>query len=294
MTYQSPFEALYKSDATAACLEYTGTLEKVLKDLASPPQVQHLNFEVKHPASNILSDHPEYLALHPPRILRAVMDYKISHPDSLHLEQLLQDAINYAIDIYKNPTNAPQRVKELKEKIESIQEKNLLTNPLQQKNDLTTWDASAPEISQKTATDLAAKIASADVLFIALGHGGIAAGMDVFLRYCSDTGNTNSTFYTTRMSSHKLGDFEPRLTTTEIEYLLQASQNRQLILFDEDRNTGRTLARAQRYFASEVFPSQEMILIANSDEFLRKQRIQEEHDKYFGSVKHLSNYKWKF
>lgn len=199
MTYQSPFDALYKSDITAACLEYNGTLEKVLKDLASPPQVQHLNFEIKHPASNTLNDHPEIWALHPPRIIRAVMDYKISHPDSPHLEQLLQDVINSTIDIYSNPKNATQCVTELKEKIQQMQLQDLLRNPLHQKIDLTTWEASKPERSKKTATDLATKTASTDVLFIALGHGGIAAGMDVFLRYCSDTGNTNSTFYTTRM-----------------------------------------------------------------------------------------------
>ena len=101
------------------------------------------------------------------------------------------------------------------------------------------------------------------MLFIALAHGGIAAGMDTYLRYCDEIGSQNSTFYVVRYSSQKQKDTEPRLSAGEIEYLKKASEGRQVVLFDEDAASGNTITSAHKYFSNKVFPGKHLIVAVN-------------------------------
>ncbi|OGI66015.1 hypothetical protein A2642_04990 [Candidatus Nomurabacteria bacterium RIFCSPHIGHO2_01_FULL_39_10] len=261
MTYQSPFDALYNTTGKGS-LEYNGTLDDVLSVLTESAFSQSLTTQ------------PDIWALHPPRILRAIIDYKIGRPELPNVEQLLKDAINITLDIYVNPQNTTRVVEALKDEIQQMQLQDLLTTPLTQPLDPTTWEASTPKRSQKTAHRLK-KTTSADLLFIALGQGGIAAGMDVYLRYCALTGSTNSAFYVARLSRLKLKDTRPKLTVTEIQYLQKEAQGKEIVIFDEDKSSGATIYNARYYFSTKVFPTQNVITITNFD------KIRELHKKWY-------------
>jgi hypothetical protein len=102
-------------------------------------------------------------------------------------------------------------------------------------------------------------------LFVALAHGGVAAGMDTYLRYCSETGENNSTFYVARFSTQKLSDIYPQLSPTEISYLQKQLRGKRPVLFDEDMSSGKTLDRAQKFFDGSVFPQGRVIVVTNLD-----------------------------
>lgn len=87
---------------------------------------------------------------------------------------------------------------------------------------------------------------------IALAHGGIAAGMDVFLGYCDLTAS-DSLLYAVRFSTQKLLDQEPQLSAREHSVLIRMREQRQIVIFDEDSASGTTLRKARAYFAGRVF-----------------------------------------
>ena len=258
MTYNSPFDALIASNPEfSQSLRYSGTLDDVLSDVAAVSSPQ--------PTSPIDTSDTSKLALQPPRIIRAVIDYKIQHPDSPEIEVLLREAIDVALGVYSDQDTSHEAVDGIRELVESMGHEPLLTMPLNQPSDGVTWDATHPSRSQRTAQELKSQIHSKDVLFIALAHGGVAAGMDVYLRYCDASGSQDSAFYVARLSMHKLRDEQPRLTSREIDYLRELAQGRQVVVFDEDSATGITLEIAHAYFSSQVFPSQSVMTITNLD-----------------------------
>ena len=86
MTYHSPFNALIVNSAKFKLkLKYSGTLDDVLSYVATLSS--HKTFSTAN--ANVW-------ALHPPRIIRAVVDYKIQRPNSPEIEILLREAIGVA------------------------------------------------------------------------------------------------------------------------------------------------------------------------------------------------------
>ena len=255
MMYHSPFNALIANSAgSGQNLKYSGTLDDVLSDVAT--------LSLHKPSSTA---NAKVWALHPPRIIRAVVDYKIQHPNSPEIEVLLRDAIRVALEVYSDPTNSAETVGKLRDKIKTMGLEALLTSPLNQPSDGLTWEATEPARSQKTAQQLASQIQSNDVMVVALAHGGVAAGMDYFLRYCDISKSQDSAFYVARLSTQKLKDKQPRLTLREIEYLKKLAQGRQVVVFDEDKASGTTLKIAHAYFSSQVFPNQSVMTLSNLD-----------------------------
>jgi hypoxanthine phosphoribosyltransferase len=253
MSYNSPFDALIGINPEfRQGLQYSGTLDDVLSDVATISSSQTTS------ATNIW-------ALHPPRIIRALVDYKIQHPNSPEVEALLREAIDVSLGIYSNPDNSSGAVIKLREKIHSAGLEDVLTKPLNQPSDSVTWNATHPSKSQRTAQQLKSQTQSNDVLFIALAHGGVAAGMDVYLRYCDISRSENSAFYVARLSTQKLRDTQLRLSPTEVEYLKALGEDKQIVIFDEDRASGRTIDIAHAYFSNHVFPFQSVITLTNLD-----------------------------
>ncbi len=246
MGYTSPFVALRASNP-AFGLEYRGTLEDVLSEIS----LQATSSE-------------SIRALHPPRIIRAVIDYKINHP-SAAAEIGLRDAIGAALELYRKPGHALSSAQTLRKKLESAGLHDLLAAPINQPDDRTTKNATDPLRSQRTAEQLVLQTKSRDVLFIALGHGGVAAGMDVYLSYCDVAKSDNSAFYVARLSTQKLKDAQPKLSPAEIGYLKGLGSGRQVVIFDEDSFSGKTIHIASAYFSSQVFPSQYVMTATNLD-----------------------------
>src|SRR3989344_5652769 len=281
MMYHSPFTALVENSAESGQdLKYSGTLDDVLSDVATLSS--HETFSTAN--ANVW-------ALHPPRIIRAIVDYKIQHPNSPEIEVLLKEAIGVALGIYSDSTHSAKSVGKLRDKIKTMGLEALLTSPLNQPSDSVTWNATHPARSQRTAQQLASQTQSNDVLFIALAHGGVAAGMDIYLRYCDDSGSKDSAFYVARLSTHKLRDTQPRLSIKEIDYLRKLAKGRQVVVFDEDRASGTTLNIAHAYFSTQVFPNQNVMTLSNLD--MRGELVKlgfgkklAEIDEHIGSDKH--------
>ena len=269
MTYVSLFDRLKHETPEGKfggsnCFDnaYDGTLDQVLEELE-----ESIRRPVKS-TSDLLR-----LALHPPRIIRAVVDIKIlayelvaygmPNIETNGIEGLLREAIDLSLDIYQNPEAGTKRIDDFRKRIEEVGLPHLLSVRLEQKSDFATWNATQPSKSKSSAYRLLYTPLRKDVLFIALAHGGVAAGMDVYLRYCEISGSDNSEFYVVRFSKHKLDDQTPRLTQTEIEYLQGLSKDRYVVIFDEDSVSGKTLSQAESWFYRNVFPGKAIMALAN-------------------------------
>lgn len=257
MAYHSLFDTVIAEDPTFSGdfngLGYEGTLDRVLTETERM-------LDSGDRTSNAVG-----LALHPPRIIRAFIDYKIQHPSKDDVELLLREAIQLGLDIYKGEGVAVEELKELKKRAKKSGNGEVLQRALKQPLDSVTWKATHPSRSKRTAGDLVTRANSGDVLFVALAHGGVAAGMDAYLRYCDQVGSDDSEFYVARFSTQKLGDLAPKLSPTEIAYLHELATERQPVIFDEDRFSGKTLSSAEQFFGSAVFPFRNLVVLTNLD-----------------------------
>ena len=234
--------------------EYYGTLEAVLDET-------RVALNSNRGDSRIIR-----LALHPPRIVRAFVDYKVQNPNAPEIEYLLRDSIQLGLDVYsgKERERVTQELERLRRRTIETGNGILLTRELNQLADNVTWDATNPTKSSQTAGDLVLRTKGAPVLFLALAHGGVAAGMDTYLRYCNQTEATDSSFYVARFSAHKLGDASPRLSQTELAYLQTQLAGKSVVIFDEDRASGNTLDIARHFFQRE-FLGAKITVVTNLD-----------------------------
>jgi hypothetical protein len=257
MVYHSLFDRIAEADPTFRRgfeqQKYQGTLDAVLDETGEALDSRTIE-------SGIIS-----LALHPPRIIRAIVDYKIQNPTAPEVEFLLRDAIQLGLNIYQGSPNIAKEIEELRRRITKTGNQSLLGRELKQPSDQVTWNATNPTRSRETARNLVMRTGGNPVLFVALAHGGVAAGMDTYLRYCSETGENNSTFYVARFSTQKLSDIYPQLSPTEISYLQKQLRGKRPVLFDEDMSSGKTLDRAQKFFDGSVFPQGRVIVVTNLD-----------------------------
>jgi hypothetical protein len=257
MVYHSLFDKIAEADPTfrrgPEQQKYQGTLDAVLDGTGE-------SLSSRNSESGVIQ-----LALHPPRIIRAVIDYKVQNPTAPEVEFLLKDAIQLGLDVYQGNPNAAKDIEELRKRIIETGNQSLLGMELKQPYDHRTWDAINPTRSEKTANNLVENIGGDPILFVALAHGGVAAGMDTYLRYCDKTKRNDSAFYVARFSAQKLKDVYPQLSPTEISYLQEQLQGKRPVLFDEDRTTGETINRAQHFFDEMVFPQGRVIVVTNLD-----------------------------
>ncbi|MBI2578908.1 MAG: hypothetical protein HYW26_04315 [Candidatus Aenigmarchaeota archaeon] len=203
------------------------------------------------------------IALHAPRVIRAVLDFKISYPLRGNVD-LVRNAIDLGLAVYGSDSQSVQHLHDFRSKIES-QCPQLLERKVKQQEDTTTWSAMKPERSRATAEKMMDYFKNRDVLFITMAHGGTAPGMDVFLRYC-DAGAPASSFYVVRLSMDKLRDRRPRILKHELGYLQEQTDGRRILIFDEDVCEGRTIRTAYDYF-SHAFPHRRITLATNMDKF---------------------------
>lgn len=257
MVYHSLFDTIVAKDPTFRVgfdrQRYQGTLDEVLSETEGALCSGSRN-------ANALT-----LALHPPRIIRAFVDYKIQHPSRADVELLLRDAIRLGLDVYEENKDSVEEIRELRRRVKKTGNGEVLRISLKQPSDSVTWNVTHPSRSKGTARDLVTRTNGGDVLFVALAHGSVAAGMDAYLRYCDEVGSKDSGFYVARFSTQKLGDLTPKLSPIEIAYLQEQARGRQPVIFDEDRASGKTLDRAQQFFTGTVFPAGRVIILTNLD-----------------------------
>ena len=257
MTYNSLITKLENSyhdfESEYHLLTYKRNLENLLHEF-----IQDLT--ITNPSRQELKT----LVLAPPRIVRAVLNYKIKTPHAEDIEELTQDSINLAINSYKEPISALDLLGPFMKKIEYTGNQSLLYIPIIQEPDDITWKATKSEFSQASAEKLNKhyNIDENGCLFIALSHGGLMPGIDAFLRY-QDLVTNDSQFYTVRFSRTKIGEDKPQLTEKEKQYLIEKGKDKRIVIFDEDTYSKKTISHAVDYFNENLFPLEDIITLIN-------------------------------
>src|SRR3989344_3552640 len=176
MTYRSYFDQIEEQrrnegisgfSAAIEFLRYHGTLEEVLtqtEDALRKGEGALRTFDLVR------------LALHPPRILRAIIDYKIEHPGT-EIEEITREAMFFCLQVYRRGEHCLDSLSTLKQKIlsfsDSSQGDSPITSPINQKLDSTSSASYYPNYSKDAVRRIAQATHTSNLLFIALAHGGI-------------------------------------------------------------------------------------------------------------------------
>ncbi len=262
--YQSPFEQFrirnpeVPFEKQSGALEYDGTLRGVVGELEAALKApdQGENYKV--------------IALHPSRLIRGVIDLKIEHSDQATIQDI-QKVVQIGLAVYQRDPASAEMLAHFREEF-GKNNPSVWEREIHQKKDLPTWYGTDPRVSYRTAQDFAFSHPGEDMLFIALAHGATAAGMDVFLRYTAITQTANE-FYPARFSRLKKKDSVLQLNEAELAYLRQLSQQRTVVLFEEDSPTGTTAGLALNYLKENVSNQKPIINLSNKPTILSNQII---------------------
>lgn len=237
MAYNSLFEQFYPN-ANPTFLNYEDTLQNLLSGFEELKPIGYLK-----PV--------DILVLYPPRIIRAVIDYKIYNPNKNGIEELLEIVIQFSLNVYSQSySDISEEVRKLKKYIVKYFP-DLLDFEIIQNEDKYTWAAMNPQKTKNKVSVLAPYTELSNeknILFVVLAHGGTAVGMDFYLRLKDRLPKKEINFYISRLSTRKHLDTQPKLSQIEFQYLRQLSQNSQIIIFDEDSSSGKTRKIAIDYF----------------------------------------------
>lgn len=248
VSYESLFDHIGFSLQNISIMEYRGSLGGVLEDLEAEL------------SSNIID--PALRVMHPPRIIRAILNARADRVLSGYDLPLIEHAVAVMGATYTQSPHAWEKLDSFKRHLIQSGNKGLMKRDLMQKRDSLTWEAMDPIHSEGSVKLLQRMYRGCDILFIALANGGIASGMDVFLRYQAVTGS-DSHFYPVRYSVTKSRDEFPQTTHEERDYLGGLGESREIVVFDEDVSTGQTIVGARDHFKEFVFPDKEVTTMAN-------------------------------
>ncbi len=256
MVYKSHFDRLVVKDSNmlqhSFMQPYKGTLGSALEDLQKTLK-----------ETNPKSEDYARMILYPPRIIRSCIDHKIAQWEDCRNVDIVKSAINLAIDVYKKPESSSESVDEFRNRVNLANKTYMFNLPILQESDITTWEAMHPKFSRATTNQILQRASAKSILFVALAHGGVAAGLDIFLRYCDLLpSGTKSDFYAVRFSRDKWKDRSMKLDSIEEAYLKNMGENRRIILFDEDISSGTTLNYAQSSL-DKIFQNKEIISVVN-------------------------------
>lgn len=229
-----PFDRQYEE------LAYDGTVQSVIDDLRA---------SLQSPSDGISK---KGLALYPPTLIRGVIDWNVENPHT-GIVNNVKDVVAMGLATYKG--DYPSALSLLDQYEESLNDR-VLESEIHQAGDIASWIGYNPSRSYRKAMELAFHFDERPLLFIALGQGATAAGMDVFLHHSYITEIDNSEFYVVRFSRNKKKDVRPAMTKSEAEYLQEAGKGRQIVLFEEDTITSNTLQAGTDFFRRYVFPNQ--------------------------------------
>ena len=255
--YRSPLEV---SSGTGymgiEAFNYSGTLESAMRELFE-------QLDSKYPNPHILAHHPSH-------IISSIIDWNIQNPNPNALSYL-RGSIDAAISTRKNVKEGGPLFRNLSTDI-FREQTEMFASEIHEEEDLATWMASNPELSYKTAMRLAFKFGGGPMLMVAIAHGAISAGLDVFLRYSDITEQAGSQLHVVRFSKYKKKDEKPQLSQDEIKFLREQAQGKKIVIFEEDTKTYRTSDQSYTFFTQNVFPDRQVFVSANRREFSSKKR----------------------
>jgi hypoxanthine-guanine phosphoribosyltransferase len=183
------------------------------------------------------------------RLMRGVLDDKIDNVESAIDFDSIVLASDLTLDVLRGQVPA-DRIDE------TFRISRLHTIPaeakIKQKIDESTHSATKPVLIHRTERELRSVIGDADMLCVALCHGGLLAAAGVYLQREVERPGSQSVFYPARHSMYKHGDESPQLTDEEVGRLRAEVQDRELVVIDEDVSTGNTAVTAMRYFKNKL------------------------------------------
>ncbi|MCA9486110.1 MAG: hypothetical protein H6500_01330 [Candidatus Woesearchaeota archaeon] len=116
----------------------------------------------------------DILVLHPPRMIRAIIEEKLSSNNPVLLP-ILGLCTSLALDIYSSNTFG-DKLQELRNEVKKNNLSSLLDKEITQKSDRVTCTASSPCFSSSTAESLRKDFPGGNILFLPLANGGTMAG----------------------------------------------------------------------------------------------------------------------
>lgn len=194
------------------------------------------------------------------RLLRSILDSKDTEMSShLNYPSLIEWFLDFSFCLYNLHSDTLEVLSSLVEQIDDI----LLYQDVFQQDDSESWVSMDPYFSQKTAYKLKEELWSGEYTFIALWHGGIIPGIDVFLRL-QEQMEESGQIYPIRFSRIKHKDKKPKLWNDyESKYLSESIRWKPLIIFDEDSSSGNTLKQAREFFEWEFSGFDRILQVSN-------------------------------
>ena len=182
----------------------------------------------------------------PPRIARSTLDFSIdTNVDGVEKFRRASSALDICVLAYKGD------IYQLNVALDSFKDEfeDMMSAPVVQKKDLCSWLSYInPNNGPEAASTVLSRYSSTPVTILGISHGGLPPSVDIYNRLVSAKEyDENPTIYTFRLSANKQGDKDPQLTDYENDWIQYQSRSTDIVLVDEDVDTGGTLLKAERH-----------------------------------------------
>ncbi len=245
-TYYSPFDH-YFDHISPGELNFSGTLHDLLVEIEK----------------ELTENNKKAIITRIPQILRPIIQFKIKHPDNTQIIRAYAQAIQIVTRAYRGELEATyDGFEELAETLEDLPD--LLDEKFSERGDAASWLACDPKYSQRSVETIRGKT-NKDVILVPLANGALRAGFDVYNRLQSQSSNRKNIMYPVRFSRNKKGDRGPQISDTDIRYLQKkVDQGYDLVVLEEDSDTGQTREQAERFF-SKLLGDKNVFSVTNYD-----------------------------
>lgn len=246
MKYNSPFDNIIISG------DFQKDYEDIYKYLFFQNNNRELLRRVKETVYSSKARDIEIVTF-PTQLIKAMLDYKIDNFESIPIDKhlnVLHESSEMLKYIYmRNLPEAQRKFVILEEMLEESYGEKFFDEKARIDYDNVTTVSSMAQHSKRSVNLLENELKSNEpILFIPLVYGGLPAGMDVYLRYtCPKDIHEQSYFHPIRFSLHKSKDKIPHILPHEYEFIQSLAENKKVVIFDEDRNTGHTMSKAMRF-----------------------------------------------
>ncbi|HJQ08334.1 MAG TPA: hypothetical protein VJ836_02510 [Candidatus Saccharimonadales bacterium] len=174
----------------------------------------------------------------PARLVRAVIDNYAGAPDGRI--SLVNDATAVALELYAGIPNSDN----FKALVSRFRHYNLDSTEIKQRHDNLTASSSIATYSYNQARALERCITE-PILFLPVCHGGLVAGLQAFLYHQRE--RTDGCLYPIRHSTDKVEDVIPYISKRELRYIAEQSDDRTIVVYDDDACEGSTLVEVIEY-----------------------------------------------
>ena len=198
-------------------------------------------------------------------IIRASLSFKENGGIQSNIPEFIETTTQYALNICRNPRERKKIVKKFEnEMIETCNSKlfNQWINYNIGDSNVEYWTNNN---CLRSAGALVEKTKNKNILMIPIADGGIVPGLKVFLKYIKLSESNDSKIYPLRYSTRKNPRDTTRVESSELNYLLKMGRNRDIVIFDDDSYSGRTILGLKHLLQREIFGDKNILLKVNGN-----------------------------